>query len=112
DASMEALQAAHEAAHDLFVRYIDIPTLEFGTTVIELASGCVGMLDVSLKARVTPTTILHTQVQIPNPIIEIWNEGIITLVGPHNGFSERMIKEGETQMKKLVNDWTEAQQYQ
>lgn len=66
------------AAQDELKKYIEIPRLFMTVTIIEVGGGCGGTLEASLKAYVTPTAIVGTEIPISSPKMEIWSTGRLT----------------------------------
>jgi hypothetical protein len=99
---------AYETAQNELSNYVDIPSLFIVVTIIELDSGCAGTLQAELSANAASTKLRHTGRDIGDPSIVIWHHSS-WFKGPHAGFARQVIDYGEGVIKKLVNDWTDAQ---
>ena len=102
------LKPDDDAGLEKFVRYASTPLLHLDLTVIEMGSGCAGVLHASLKANVEATRIVATNRSVRSPYVEIWTWDV-WLRSSHGEFERFAINATETALKTFVNTWTKSQ---
>jgi hypothetical protein len=83
------------------------PQLYVSLTIIEMQSGCAGVLDARLVAAVEPTRIVATG-QPVSTSVELWTNRT-SFRASHKDFAQFATNIGEKVLKEFVNDWTKSQ---
>jgi hypothetical protein len=108
DKFSKKLKPNDDAGLQEFLRYNSTPLLHLHLTVIEMGSGCAGVLNATLQASVEATRIVATNRYIRSPYVEIWTWEE-ALKSSHGEFEQLAINETETALKTFVNTWTKSQ---
>jgi hypothetical protein len=109
DKAAQTAKKQHDEAWNRYDKYASIPTLSFHIDTLDLVNGCAGSVVAKVDVVLEAAMIKPTGKTMYTPIVTIWGNGIQMSDGLDT-FSSLAIRTSEQILKKLVNDWTQAQE--